>query len=147
MSGFKVIIVIVAGIASGLFLGLFLKVVEHITTLKVYTLLLNIDYIPVLKDMDFTEAGEFGLHLIISIVLSIIIQFYLMRKDWSSAGKVKFVLGVSLVVGLLLYPTTLLSDRTPSITSASSFLFWMLAHGLYGVVLGIMLTLKFRRKT
>jgi hypothetical protein len=112
---------VIAGIVSGVALGVFLKIVESGTGLKVYTLLLNVDYVPVLKTMELTESAEFGLHLIISIGLSIGMQYYLLQKNWIQKEKLRFAVKVSLKVGLLLYPTTLLSERTPEITNLSAF--------------------------
>ena len=63
-----------AGFISGLFLGLFLKVIQHQFGIKVYTLLLNVDYIPVLKEIKFPEIIEFSFHLLISIVFEFLIR-------------------------------------------------------------------------
>lgn len=125
-----------AGLLAGILLGLFLKFVESATGLKVYTLLLNVDYIPILKDIKVSEIIEFLLHLIVSVVLGVLLHINLIKKDFPIKQKVRFVVKVSLLIGLFLYPTTMLSDRTPEITSAYSFFFWMVGHGLYGIVLG-----------
>jgi hypothetical protein len=137
---------VIAGIISGVALGLFLKIIESGSGLKVYTLLLNVDYIPVVNTMELTESAEFGLHLIISIVLSICIQYYLLQKNWMQKEKLRFAVKVSLIVGLLLYPTTLLSERTPEMTNLYAFLFWMIGHSLHGWVLGILLVRGDRRR-
>lgn len=128
-----------AGLVSGLILGLFLKLIESVIGLKVYTLLLNVDYIPILKNYKLSELNEFLLHLVVSVGLSLFIHVYLVNKDWSVDQKMKFVIKLAIVVGLLLYPTTMLSERTPAVTSIYSFLFWMVGHGLYGVILGKLL--------
>ncbi|CAM3958823.1 hypothetical protein [Mesobacillus zeae] len=70
-----------AGLVSGVFLGLFLKVIEFSTSEKVYTLLLNVDYVPVLKRYQFSELVEFVLHLIVSVVLGIGVSFVLRIKS------------------------------------------------------------------
>ena len=127
---------ITASLLAGILLGLFLKFVEPVTGLKVYTLLLNVDYIPILKDIKVSEIIEFLLHLIVSVVLGVLLHIYLINKEFPIKQKVKFVVKVSLLIGLFLFPTTMLSDRTPVITSAYSFFFWMVGHGLYGIVLG-----------
>ncbi|RSD29053.1 hypothetical protein [Mesobacillus subterraneus] len=127
---------VASGVVAGIFLGLFLKAVEYITGLKVYTLLLNVDYIAILKDYAFPEFVEFVFHLVISVLLSLVTYYYLLKRT----SKMRLVINLSLLVGFLLYPTTMLSDRTPEINSTYAFLFWMLGHGLYGVVLGWMLT-------
>ncbi|MEH7886881.1 hypothetical protein V7654_21490 [Bacillus sp. JJ1609] len=128
-----------AGIISGVILGLILKIVEYITNLKVYLLLLNVEYVPVLKNYEIPEAGEFGIHLVISILLAISIQAYMLKKAWGIKRKERFTVFLSIAVGVLLYPTTMLSERTPEITSIYAFLFWISAHALYGWILGTML--------
>ncbi len=107
-----------------------------------YTLLLNVDYIPFLKELKLSEVVEFGLHMVISIMLAFVMNFYISRKEFGKEAIHRFVIRVSLIVGLLLYPTTLLSDRTPSITNAYAFAVWMAGHWIYGLVLGRVLTIK-----
>lgn len=128
-----------AGLLAGILLGLFLKLVQSVTGLKVYVLLLNVDYIPILKDIEISEIIEFLLHLIVSMVLGVLLHIYLIKKDFPIKQKVRFVVKVSLLIGLFLYPTTMFSDRTPEILSAYPFVFWMVGHGLYGIVLGKLL--------
>ena len=71
-----------AGITSGIFLGLFLRMIEHVTSLKVYTPLLNVDYVPVLKELKLPELIEFAPHLVISVLLSILLTIFLKSKNW-----------------------------------------------------------------
>ncbi|MBY0163765.1 hypothetical protein [Paenibacillus lautus] len=129
-----------AGIAAGILLGLFLKIIEHITSLEVYTLLLNIDYVPVLKELKLSELVEFALHLVISVLLSIALAIFLKQKKWSRGRSLSWVSLVCLTVGLLLYPTTVLSDRTPELSDPAALLFWLAGHLLYGIALGWLLT-------
>jgi hypothetical protein len=121
---------------------LFLKLTQSLTNLKVYTLLLNVDYVPILKNVKLPEIVEFGLHMMISIVLAIGINFYITKKDLHKETIQSFVIRVSLVVGVLLFPTTLLSERTPSLTNIYAFIFWMVGHLFYGLVLGRVLSNK-----
>ncbi|MBT2641584.1 hypothetical protein J7I80_05055 [Bacillus sp. ISL-41] len=130
------------GLTSGIVLGLFLKITQSITSLKVYTLLLNVDYIPFLKDIKLSEVVEFGLHMVISIMLAFVMNFYISRKELGKETIHRLVIRVSLIVGLLLFPTTLLSDRTPTITNAYAFAVWMAGHWIYGLVLGLFLSSK-----
>jgi hypothetical protein len=104
--------------------------------------LLNVDYVPILKNIKLPEIIEFGLHLVISIVLAYIMNVYINRKSPKKEAIYRFVRRVSIIVGLLLYPTTLLSERTPSITDAYAFLMWMVGHLIYGIILGRMLSQK-----
>ncbi|WP_339292504.1 hypothetical protein MKY48_06105 [Paenibacillus sp. FSL W8-0187] len=129
-----------AGITTGILLGLFLKIVEHFTSLKVYTLLLNIDYVPVLNELKLSEIIEFALHLIISVLLSIALAVFLKQKNWTRWRSLSWVSLVCLAVGLLLYLTTILSDRTPELSDLAALLFWLAGHLLYGIALGWLLT-------
>lgn len=139
-STWKLIGLVWAGIAAGILLGLFLKIIEHITSLGVYTLLLNVDYVPLLKELKLSELVEFALHLAISILLSIALAIFLKQKNWSRGRSLSWVSLVCLAVGLLLYPTTVLSDRTPELSDPAALLFWLAGHLLYGIALGWLLT-------
>lgn len=133
---------LIGGLLSGIALGLFLKFIQSVTNLKVYTLLLNVDYIPFIKQIKLPEIVEFGLHMVISIILAVVLNMYINRKGIQNEAIHRFVLKVSLIVGLLLYPTTILSERTPSITNAYASLAWMAGHWIYGLVLGRILAIK-----
>ncbi|WP_246059274.1 hypothetical protein [Paenibacillus lautus] len=85
--------------------------IEHITSVKVYTLLLNVDYVPVLKELKLPELIEFALHLVISVLLSIALAIFLKQKNWSRERGLSWV---SLV--------------------------WLAGHLLYGIALGWLLT-------
>ncbi|MGG3561727.1 hypothetical protein ABES03_08995 [Neobacillus rhizosphaerae] len=128
-----------AGLISGVFLGFFLKVVENTTSLKVYTLLLNVDYVPIIQHLDLSEIIEFSIHLFISVVLSVCLLFLLNKKYIPTNKRILFIFQYCLVIGIFLYPTTLLSDRTPSISNLPALGFWLLGHSLYGGILGFLL--------
>lgn len=136
--GVNLIKAIVVGLIAGIILGLFTKWIEALTDLKVYTLLMNIDYIPIIKEIDFPEIIEFSFHLIVSVLLIVLLHIFLVKRNWKG-NRILFYTGASLVVGLLLFPSTVLSERTPELTDMAAFFFWMLAHGLYGVIAGYLL--------
>jgi hypothetical protein len=128
-----------AGILAGLVLGLLFKSIEQLTSLKVYTLLLNVDYIPLLNRINLSETMELILHLVISILLSMALAIYLRLKRLSQSRNIYFVIAVSLLIGLMLYPTTVLSERTPELTNIAAGLVWLIGHALYGWLLGLLL--------
>jgi hypothetical protein len=130
---------VLAGLISGVFLGLFLKVVEKSTSLKVYTLLLNVDYVPIIQRFELAEIIEFSIHLFISVVMSMGLLFFLNKKYIPTNKRILIIVLFSLVIGIFLYPTTLLSDRTPSISDLPALGFWLLGHSLYGGMLGFLL--------
>jgi len=76
------------GLVSGLFLAALLKIIEDFTQFKVYTLLLNVDYIPYIKTFVFPEYIEVGFHLIVSIVLSICLYLLIINLKISSRKKI-----------------------------------------------------------
>ena len=125
------------GIVSGVVLSVFFKWIEQATGHKVYTLLLNVDYIPVFRNYTYPEPVEVIFHLIVSIGLVFILQFVIEKRN------IKQIIGfcalASLLIGVLIYPTTVLSMRTPPIDSMAAIVYWLIGHIVYGLLLGILL--------
>lgn len=140
LSSKRLVLISVAGLLAGLVLNFFFKAIEHLSGEKVYTLLLNVDYIPLLKEYSFPEWIEVSFHLLVSIVLSICLYLFLKRFQITSKKK-QIIWSVLLcaVIGLVLYPTTSFSVRTPPLTSIPALLYWVGGHVLFGYVLGLML--------
>lgn len=131
------------GIVTGILLAIVLKMVQSITGDKVYTLLLNVDYIPIVKEYQFPEVIEVFFHLIVSVVLCIILVIlYDKSRGFIRNHAILFPLLVNVAIGLLLYPTTSFSDRTPSVTNIISLLWWVAGHALYGFVVGVLINRK-----
>ncbi|WP_153733102.1 hypothetical protein [Sporosarcina obsidiansis] len=128
------------GIISGVILALFLKVVQSITDHQVYTLLLNVDYIPIVKEYQFPEVVEVLFHLIVSVILCTVFVFLYDRGRGTFRKHIIFFsLAINVLIGLLLYPTTSFSERTPSVTSIPALCWWVLGHTIYGALVGILL--------
>lgn len=123
--------IILIGLLTGFILNYYFKLIEWITDKKVYTLLLNVDYFPILKNYDFPEWIEIGLHLIVSLVLAGTYT-YLWRK-W----KRPFLWTVvsAFIIGLLIYPTTGFSARTPEVNDYVALFWWQTGHLIYGFTL------------
>lgn len=127
------------GLISGLFLAALLKIIEHITRFKVYTLLVNVDYIPYIKTFVFPELVEVGFHLIVSIALSICLYLLIIKRKISTRKKIIILcIFVCFIIGVALFPTTTFSDRTPAITSIPSFSYWIIGHIMYGYLMGML---------
>lgn len=142
-----ILIIALDGIIAGLFLTLFFKVIQFVSDYQVYTLLLNIDYIPFLNQFKFPEVVEVAFHLIVSIVLSITLAIIIQRSQTMSTARIIVLcVFISFIIGALYFPTTLLSDRTPSITSFPSLSYWMIGHVLYGFNLGALLSKRHLNK-
>lgn len=136
------------GLYTGIFLTFFFKIAQQVTSLKVYTLLLNVDYIPILNSYAFPEFIEIIFHIIISIALSVCLYMFLIKIIVRTQKQI-IVLSIVIcsLIGVALYPTTALSTRTPDITSISSFAIWLFGHAIYGYLLGFLLIKPLVKKT
>lgn len=123
------------GLITGFVLNYYFKLIEGLTGDKVYTLLLNVDYFPILKNYVFPEWIEITFHLVVSLVLAFVYSF--LWTKWKHPFLWTVV--TSLVIGLLIYPSTGLSDRTPEVTDISALLWWQSGHLLYGLTLAWLL--------
>ena len=122
------------GIASGTLLGLLMKLVEEMAGILVYTLLLNIDFIPFLSRFRFTEPVEFLFHLLVSIAISyLFIQF---AKRMGSGASISRLMAASIVlclptIGFYFILGTLAIKKVPAWNDWGAFLYWLLSHTVY----------------
>ncbi|MEC0128623.1 hypothetical protein [Paenibacillus pabuli] len=123
---------ILTGIFSGFVLGFFLKAIEASTDEKVYTLLLNIDFVPWLPST-FPEYIEFALHLVVSIVIG---TFYIWWVQRSGHPMFKGIL-IGVLSSLLYIPLSQLSNRVPDLYDGKAILYWLAGHLLFGTAIGI----------
>ncbi|MBD8839950.1 hypothetical protein IFU39_19230 [Paenibacillus sp. CFBP 13594] len=123
---------ILTGMVSGVVLGLFLKIIQLYTGEKVYTLLLNIDFVPGLPPT-LPEIIEFSLHLVVSVVIGILYVWWVRLT-----GRPMFkgiLLGAA--SSLLYIPLSQLSSRVPDLYDVSAILYWIVGHLLFGIMLGL----------
>ncbi|WP_440117440.1 hypothetical protein [Paenibacillus sp. QZ-Y1] len=123
---------ILTGILSGIVLGFFLKMIQEYSGEKVYTLLLNIDFVPGLPPT-LPEFIEFTLHLLVSVVIGI---FYMWWVRHSGRPMFKGVL-LGAVSSLLYIPLSQLSSRVPDLYDVTAILYWVVGHLIFGIVLGL----------
>lgn len=130
--------IIISGIIPGLLFALFFKIIESLRGAKVYTLILNVDYIPFFKNYTYPESIEVLFHLIISVILTacLFLLFDKLRMT-SRKNMFKYTIFINLAIGLFIYPTTMLSNRTPEITDLTALFYWLLGHVIYGYLLSI----------
>jgi hypothetical protein len=137
MNGKSVAAGLWAGFLSGCVLGLFLLGVQLLTGIRVYTLLINIDFLPFLFPVFSSEWSQFLLHLLVSCVIGITALFLGCRLALG-AFRVAFLL--SLFAAFLYFPLTKLSVMPPPAGNDwLAILFWFSGHMLYAVVLGRMI--------
>ena len=127
----------IGGIISGIIMSIFLKGIEELTHLRVYTLLLNVDYIPLLKRVTSNEPLELILHLIVAVIVSVVWFVVLQKINLTKKkGRIATIM-MAMCIGLLLYPSTIMSERTPALSSLPSLEFWLLGHLIFGILLSL----------
>ncbi|MEC0207597.1 hypothetical protein ABEX47_01000 [Paenibacillus ehimensis] len=122
------------GLWSGMALGLFFKLVQASTGSLVYTLLLNVDFLPfarLLRLERLPEWLEFALHLTVSLALGV--ACVLLNRRGRRPVRTGLLLG--LLPAPLFVPLTLLSERTPRLDDPVALAWWLAGHLLYGVLL------------
>jgi hypothetical protein len=122
----------VLGILSGLILGVILKLIESLTNQKVYILLLNIDFIPLLGSIKWPEPIEFFFHLVVSLFLGLI--FYYLSNRRSAGYKQRMLLSASMTFPAILmyFPLSALAIKeVPEVNNWEAFFCWTGAHLLF----------------
>ncbi|WP_348519848.1 hypothetical protein [Bacillus sp. 165] len=122
------------GLFSGILLGFILKIMETLSSIKVYRLLLNIDFIPFIGSVDWPEYAEFMFHLLVSLCIGITFV-YMVEYIWKgNQYLLSFLLTVSAV--FLYFPLTILAiEETPAPTNIPAFLLWTGGHAVYALCL------------
>ncbi|KIL47577.1 hypothetical protein [Jeotgalibacillus campisalis] len=119
------------GLLSGILLGFILKGMEIASSLKVYTLLLNIDFIPVAGDILWPEWAEFLFHLLVAVILGIIFYYGAEKIN----GRVKLYLFAFLLtfpVIFLYFPLSMLAIKdVPAPGDLTAFGLWSAGHIFY----------------
>ncbi|WLR52186.1 hypothetical protein LC040_04555 [Bacillus tianshenii] len=125
-----------AGTVSGIVLGLLLKWAENLTEKKVYTLLLNVDFIPVIGDVQWNEGVEFLFHLCISWMIAFLFAVLLNRSRIAVKHPYLTALLLTIPTIPLYFPLTILAIKeTPAVDDYYAIFLWIAAHLLYALVL------------
>lgn len=126
--------IFLTGSVTGLVLGFFLKGVQLFTGEGVYTLLLNVDFIPVINQVRWPEWIEFFFHLIVS--------FFIATGFFNILPKIKrpYVTASLLTIPavLLYFPLSALAHKpVPEMNDLQAFGWWAAGHILYALILGL----------
>lgn len=125
------------GTTSGIVLGLYMWFVEQMTGKKIYTLLMNIDFIPVIGDIDWPVFMEWFFHMVISWIIGLLYAYAFMYR-LKETNRSRWVLAIALTAfaAMTYVPLTLLADKeTPALTDGAAIMFWLIGHVLYAVTL------------
>ncbi|WP_052302381.1 hypothetical protein [Bacillus sp. SG-1] len=129
----------ILGIISGVILGIILKITEILTKLKVYTLLLNIDFIPVAGDINWPELMEFLFHLIVSVFLGILFYYLASRLNFDNKQRFFLAAGLTFPALLLYFPLSILAEKdVPALNDWAALFYWSTGHLLYAVCLTLL---------
>lgn len=131
---------ILIGIVAGGIFGLLLKGIQQLNGKRVYTLLLNVDYFPLLKDWELNEVVEFLLHIAVSIIVVWILYVGLRKIGYEQ--RISPYIWINILIGGLLYFTTTFSERTPELTDMVAFIYWLGGHIIFGALVGILVKIS-----
>lgn len=128
------------GFWSGLILGLLLKWMQAVTGVRNYELLLNVDFIPLVNQVNWSELTEFVLHLIISLVIGIVYVYIAKHRRYTFGQLTIISLLLTLPTYILFFPLAMLAVEAdvPEPTDMGAFLYWILAHLTYALLLPIL---------
>ncbi len=129
-------------------MGVSLKLAEAVSGEKVYTLLLNVDFIPVLGKITWPELIEFIFHLLVSLGLGLIFYHFTMKWRLGFRRRLSLAAALTLPALFLYFPLSLLSKKeVPSIDNWEAFLYWSAAHILFAFSLNQLYPVLERWKT
>ncbi|MDO6850135.1 hypothetical protein Q4S57_19515 [Priestia megaterium] len=125
------------GMLSGIILGLCLKWIEWLTGKQVYTLLLNVDFIPIIGPIQWPEWVEFVFHLLIAAAIGIVFVYIVGKLNNMSIRKIvlcSFLLTLPTIP--LYFPLTLLALKpTPAVDDAVAIFYWTAGHLIFAAAL------------
>ncbi|WP_347861192.1 hypothetical protein U0355_10945 [Salimicrobium sp. PL1-032A] len=125
------------GTIAGVALGSFMYAIEKIFGLSLYTLLMNVDFIPGIRHAMGNPALEWLLHLSVSWVIGIMFVSILHYSSRQTSPFRYLLSGIlSLGAAATYVPLTILAIQpTPSVTDGRALAYWLIGHGIYGYVL------------
>ena len=128
------------GFWSGLILGLLLKWIQSVTGERVYTLLLNVDFIPVIGAVQWSEVTEFVFHLIIALIIGIVYVYLAKRRNYpfSQLMIISMLLSVPLPFLFFILSWLAVDADVPAPNDWEAFLYWIFAHLTFALLLPIL---------
>ncbi|MGD6960393.1 hypothetical protein ACQCWA_23075 [Rossellomorea aquimaris] len=102
--------------------------------IKVYVLLLNVDFIPVFGEKDLPEWMEFLFQLVISCVIGVVFVYMMERQNVTGKGSWIISLVLTVPTVFLYFPLSHLAIKdVPGFMYAEAIILWTAGHLLYGV--------------
>lgn len=123
-------------VIAGTILAVFLKIIQILTGSEAYQLLFNMEYIPLLRNLESIAGMGYLFHFCFCIA-SVIGLYYVLKFFHSEKKMAAYIIMYTLGSGIL-YFLTGLTDEPPEVTSISSWTYWTTGHAIYGIVVGIL---------
>lgn len=124
------------GILAGTILASFLISIHILTGNEAYLILFEVDYIPILNHLQPASIIGILFHYIFC-VLSVVLLYYILKSV-----HLERLLYIYIVVytggSAILFFLTALSDKTPAMTDLTAWCYWTLGHGIYGIIVGLL---------
>lgn len=109
---------------------------QILTGIKVYVLLLNVDFIPVFGETNFSEWIEFLFHLVISCVIGVLFVYLMERLNVSGKGSWVLSLALTIPTVFLYFPLSHLAIKeVPGLMYGEAIFLWTAGHLLYALSL------------
>ena len=145
MSSRTIINSLYIGVFSGILIGLLLKLIESISQIRVYTLLLNVDFIPFIGHVEWSEPIEFLFHVIISICIAYVFIFLADILNLQTSLPKLWLLSLILcfpTLGLYFILSSLAIKEVPAWNNWPAFTYWTITHLIYFLLLLYLKTIK-----
>jgi hypothetical protein len=125
--------ILLIGSIAGLVLSGWMFLWQQLTGIRVYILLLNVDFIPVLKQVEWNQLMLNFFHLIISWVIVLV---YIVMKKKLTVNNWLIGLVISAAVACVYFPLVALAVKpVPSVGDEYALLIWYTGHLFYGIFL------------
>jgi hypothetical protein len=125
--------ILLIGSIAGLILSGWMFLWQQLTGIRVYTLLMNVDFIPLLKQVEWNQLLLNLFHLIISWA---IVPVYIMLKRRLTVNKWLIGMIMSTVVAGVYFPLVMLAVKpVPAMGDGYALFIWYTGHLLYGIFL------------
>ncbi|QAA82021.1 hypothetical protein EI546_09925 [Aequorivita sp. H23M31] len=131
----KVLKLTLIGIIGGVVLALILWIVLALTGNTAYYLLFNFDYIPWINNLRPIWLWGNIFHYL-TCIISVIALFYILNiKGWHKL--ISPYVAVYTIGGGGLFFLTALSHLPPAANDVMAWIYWTLAHAIFGLVVGL----------
>src|SRR5699024_10785521 len=133
----KLCMLYILGVIAGVFLAVFLRVMQQITGSLAYILLFSVDYLPILHDFYSNSLVQAAFHFGTLVAITIVL-YYFFRLLYLEKRISAYVIFIFIGSGLL-YFLTMLSSYTPPITDLYSWIYWSTGHVIFSIIIGTLI--------